>query len=138
MQVISKAYSVSTCIWQANEPAWNSADYDKLYSISCCAQMVSDSFAESYKSGQNQTINDGMIAFKGRLSYVQYLPTKPIKRGIKVWMPRDADIAYLHQFEGVSWWTAKPLAWDMMWWWSCVRICQEKKSCLLRQPVSSV
>ena len=61
--------------------------------------MVQDSFAESYKPGQNQTIDEGMIAFKGRLSYVQYLPAKPIKRGIKVWMCCDADTAYLHQFE---------------------------------------
>ena len=34
--------------------------------------MVWDSFAESYKPGQNQAIDEGMIAFKGRLSYVQY------------------------------------------------------------------
>ena len=35
-------------------------------------KMVQDSFAESYKPGQNQT-NEGMIAFKGRLSYVTLL-----------------------------------------------------------------
>ena len=40
-----------------------------------------------------------MIAFKGRHNYVQYLPTTPIKRGIKVWICCDADTAYLHQFE---------------------------------------
>ena len=78
-----------------NEPAQNSADYDKLYKI----HPVLNSFAESYKPGQNQTIDEGMIAFKGRLNYVQYLPAKLIKRGIKVWMHCDADTAYLHQFE---------------------------------------
>ena len=40
-----------------------------------------------------------MIAFKVRLSHVQYLPAKPIKREIKVWMSCDADTAYLHPFE---------------------------------------
>ena len=40
-----------------------------------------------------------MIAFRGILSYVQYLPAKPIRRGIKVWMCCDNDTAYLHQFE---------------------------------------
>ena len=40
-----------------------------------------------------------MIAFKGRLIYVQDLPANPIKRGIKVGMCCDADTAYLHQFE---------------------------------------
>ena len=56
---------------RANEPAQNSADYDKLYKICPVLNMVQDSFAESYKPGQNQTIEEGMIAFKGRLSYVQ-------------------------------------------------------------------
>ena len=60
--------------------------------------MVQDSFAESYKPGQNQTIDEGMVAFKGRLSYVQHLLAKPIKRGIKIWMHCDADTTYLHQF----------------------------------------
>ena len=84
---------------RANEPGQNSDDYDKLYKICSVLNMVQDSFAESYKPVQNLTIDEGMIAFKGRLSNVQYLPAKPIKRGIKVWMCCDADTAYLHQFE---------------------------------------
>ena len=84
---------------RANEPAKNSADYDKLYKIHPVLNMVWDSFAESYKPGQNQTIDEGMIAFKGRLSYVQYLPAKPIKREIMVWIYCDVDTAYLHHFE---------------------------------------
>ena len=40
-----------------------------------------------------------MIACKGRLSYVKYLPVKPIKRGIKAWMCIEGDTAYLYQFE---------------------------------------
>ena len=81
----------------ANEPTQNSTDYDKLYKI--CPVLVQGSFAESYKPGQNQTIDEDMIAFKGRLSYEQYLPAKPTKKGIKVWMYCGADTAYLLQFE---------------------------------------
>ena len=84
---------------RANEPAWNSADYDKPYKIHPVLNMVWNGFAEGYKPGQNQTIDESMIAFKGRLSYVQYLLAKPIKRGIKVWMYCNADTAYLQQFE---------------------------------------
>ena len=61
--------------------------------------MVQDSFVESYNPGQNQTIDEGMIAFMGRISYVQYLPARPIKRGIRVWMCSDADTVYLHKCE---------------------------------------
>ena len=44
-----------------------------------------------------------MIAFKGRLSNVQYLPIKPIKIGMKGWMCCNVDTAFLY------------LALDMMW-----------------------
>ena len=61
--------------------------------------MVQKTFHDHYKPGKNQSIDEGMIAYKGRLNYVQYLPSKPIKRGIKVWMRCDADRAYLHKFD---------------------------------------
>ena len=70
---------------RANESAQYSADCDKLYKIHPMLNMVWYSFSDSYTSGQNQTIED-MIVFKGRPSFIQYLPAKPIKRGIKVWI----------------------------------------------------
>ena len=90
--------------------------------------MVWDSFAKSYKPWQNETTDDGMIAFKGRLSNVKYLPAKPIKRRIKVCMHCDPDIAYLHQFEVyLSWQQNYEFGLGyIMWWWSYVRIYQEK------------
>ena len=84
---------------RANEPILNNADYDKMYKIFPVLNMVQDSFAESYKPEQNQKIDEEMIAFQGRLSYVQYLSAKSIKRGIKLWMYYDADTVYLHLFE---------------------------------------
>ena len=45
--------------------------------------MTQNSFKECYKPGKHQAIDEAMIAFKGHLSYIQYLPAKPIKHGIK-------------------------------------------------------
>ena len=39
-----------------------------------------------------------MIAFKGRLSFCQYLPAKPTKYGIKVWMAADSQNGYVNNF----------------------------------------
>ena len=39
------------------------------------------------------------LGFKGKLFYVQYLPTKPVKHGIKVWMRCNSKLAYLHEFD---------------------------------------
>ena len=54
------------------------------YKIHPVLNIVQDSFADSYKPGQSQTIDEGMIALIGKLSCIQYLPAKPIKRGIKL------------------------------------------------------
>jgi hypothetical protein len=40
---------------------------------------------DNYNPNKEQSIDEGMIAFKGRLSFKQYLPAKPTKFGIKVW-----------------------------------------------------
>ena len=61
--------------------------------------MVLESFKAHYIPGKNQMVDEAMIGFKGKLSYVQYLPTKPIKCGIKMWMRFDSELAYLHEFD---------------------------------------
>ena len=61
--------------------------------------MTQQSFMEHYNPCRQQTVDEAMIAYKGRLSYVQYLPAKPIKCGIKLWMRCDSESAYLHEYE---------------------------------------
>jgi hypothetical protein len=46
----------------------------------------------------NLAIDEAMIKWTSRLSVKQYLPAKPIKRGIKVWMRCDSENAYLTDF----------------------------------------
>ena len=40
-----------------------------------------------------------MIKFQGRSSLQQYMPMKPIKRDIKVWVQADSRNCYFSQFE---------------------------------------
>lgn len=40
-----------------------------------------------------------MIAYKGRLSFKQYLPAKPTKFGIKVWERASPRNGYCHEFQ---------------------------------------
>ena len=61
-------------------------------------KIVQQTFQDYYKPGKEQSIDEGMITYKGRLSFMQYMPAKPIKCGIKVWMRCDSKSAYLHQF----------------------------------------
>ena len=40
-----------------------------------------------------------MIGFRGRLSFRQYMPAKPTKYGIKVWMVADSGNGYVLNFD---------------------------------------
>lgn len=40
-----------------------------------------------------------MIAYKGRLGIVQYMPKKPMKRGIKVCIMCTSFLGYVYDFE---------------------------------------
>ena len=40
-----------------------------------------------------------MIKFTGRSTLKQYMPLKPVKRGIKVWALADSHNGYFHKFQ---------------------------------------
>jgi len=40
-----------------------------------------------------------MIPFRGRFSFHQYMPAKPTKCGIKVWMVTDSSSGYVLNFD---------------------------------------
>lgn len=40
-----------------------------------------------------------MVKFKGRLSFRQYLPSKPIKWGVKIWSLCESESGYMANFQ---------------------------------------
>ena len=46
--------------------------------------MARSNFKIWYKPGKCQSIDEGMIKYKGNYFAKQYMPAKPIKRGLKV------------------------------------------------------
>ena len=54
---------------------------------------------ENYDPPQAQSIDEGMIAHKGRLSFKQYLLAKPTKFGIKVCERAHPKTGYVHEFQ---------------------------------------
>ncbi len=83
-----------------SEPARGSPGYDRLYKVRPVIECLQENFKEFNQPSREQAIDEGMIAFTGKLSFKQYLPAKPIKRGIKVWMRCDsiAESCYLNEF----------------------------------------
>ena len=52
-----------------------------------------------YRPTCHNAIDEAMIRFKGRSSAKQYMPKKPIKRGIKVWVRADSANGYFCDFD---------------------------------------
>ena len=73
--------------------------YDKLAKVRPVIKSLLMSFPKYMHPSKCQAIDEGMIAFKGRVSYLQYNKAKPIKRGIKAFLRCESRTGYLYQFE---------------------------------------
>ena len=69
--------------------------YDRLYKVRPILTNFNDKVKEVYHPPKNISVDEGMIAFKGRLAFRQYMPIKPVKYGIKVWMAADASNGFV-------------------------------------------
>lgn len=72
---------------------------DKLHKIRWMLNYLNHQFLEAYVPDGYVTVDESMIKFKGRLSFRQYLPAKPIKWGVKVWSLAESKTGYLHKFQ---------------------------------------
>ena len=76
------------------QPQRGELGFDKLYKLRPLLNLLLPRFRNCYTPGQYLSIDESMIAFKGRLSFLQYLPKKPHKWGMKAWVLADAKTGY--------------------------------------------
>lgn len=73
-------------------------DASKIYYIEELVSCLKYTFQKSRTESTHQSIDESMTKFKGRSSLKQYLPLKPIKRGIKIWQRCDSLSGYVYDF----------------------------------------
>ena len=73
--------------------------YDKLGKVRPVIDHCSRVFRESYDPHCECAADEAMVKCQSRTSLKQYIPQKPIKRGIKVWVRADSHNGYFSQFE---------------------------------------
>jgi hypothetical protein len=44
---------------------------------------------------ENMTVDEQLVPFRGRCSFIQYMPNKPVKYGLKFWSLCDAETRYV-------------------------------------------
>ncbi|KAK2183987.1 hypothetical protein NP493_288g03005 [Ridgeia piscesae] len=75
------------------------AEGDKLIKIRWFVDFLNDQFQAVYVPYGKYTVDESMVKFKGRLEFRQYLPAKPTKWGVKVWVLAESDTGYLSKFQ---------------------------------------
>ena len=81
------------------EPARGAVNYDRLFKVRTVFDCVRSKCENNFKPTKNISVDEGMIGFRGRLSFRQYMPAKPTKYGIKVWMAADSSNGYVLNFD---------------------------------------
>ena len=83
-----------------NVPHKDNPEY-KLYQVKPDIEELSKKFLELYDphSHRAQSIDEAMIKFKDRPKFLQYMPMKPVKRGMKIWCRCDLENGYLDQMD---------------------------------------
>jgi hypothetical protein len=73
--------------------------FDRLFKIRPLLTYFSNIFGSVFSPHRQLSIDESMIAFKGRSTLKQYMPLKPIKRGFKVWVICCAVTGYMVNFD---------------------------------------
>ena len=82
----------------SNPPRGNPL-HNKLAHVHPFLEAVRRNCTERYHPHQNVSVDEAMVAFRGRLGFRQYIPSKPCKYGIKVWMRADPHNGYCQDFQ---------------------------------------
>lgn len=70
----------------------------KSYYIEEVVSCLKQTYAACREDSSFQALDESMVKFKGRSTLKQYLPMKPIKRGIKIWERSDSASGYVYDF----------------------------------------
>ena len=69
---------------------------DKLLKLRWFTEYLNKTCSQIYTTYGSVTIDESMVKFKGQLPIRQYLPSKPIKWGIKMWsLAESAPLEWL-------------------------------------------
>src|SRR6218665_986120 len=72
---------------------------DKLYKIRPLIDSLNNSFRKVYVPTQCLSVDELMVGTKCRISFLQYMPKKPKKFGIKLWALCESVSGYCLQFQ---------------------------------------
>ena len=73
--------------------------YDKLWKVRNVIDSIDYQSQKVYTPGMHVSVDESMIGTKGCLSFLQYMPKKPTKWGIKVWVCCESQTGYICKYQ---------------------------------------
>ena len=73
--------------------------YDPLFKLKPLMNDLQLACKTYFVPGQNISIDERMVAFKGRIGMKQYIKDKPTKWGFKLWILASSDSGYTYKFQ---------------------------------------
>jgi hypothetical protein len=68
---------------------------DRLGPIRYIFELFVKQLPKHFVPGENLTVDEQLVPFRGRCCFVQYMPKKPAKYGLKFWVLSDVDSRYV-------------------------------------------
>lgn len=73
--------------------------HDPLFKLRPFIEPLFSNFQHNYMLSREIAIDETMIGFKGRLSFIQYImPKKPTKWGMKAYVLADSHTGYMYNW----------------------------------------
>lgn len=74
-------------------------NYDRLCKVRNFLTKMENHYQLLYHPHCQCAVDEAMIPYKGRSSLKHYMPIKPVKRGLKVWVRADSTNGYISRFQ---------------------------------------
>ncbi|GBN58679.1 PiggyBac transposable element-derived protein 4 [Araneus ventricosus] len=82
-----------------NEVSPNDPSFYMMRKLDPFMSCLRSNFQMHFEPYPHLSVDEAMVKYKGRLGIVQYMPNKPVKRGIKVWALCTSFFGYVYNFE---------------------------------------
>ena len=76
----------------------NDPNHDKLFKIRPFINTLVSAWQDAYYPGKHLSVDESIVAFKGKCSWVVYKPQKPHKWGLNAWVLTDATNGYVYNW----------------------------------------
>ena len=82
-----------------DNPPRGQPGHDILAHVRHIMTVINERCKSAYHPHAEQSIDEAMVGYKGRLAWRQYCPMKPKKHGIKVWLRADPHNGYVNELQ---------------------------------------